>query len=91
VAITAVEYLTPPVLNYPLASRRLREAGRVDVRVLVDARGLPGAMQLQHSSGFERLDEEALAAVRATRFKPYTENGIAQPFWVVMPLAFELN
>lgn len=91
VAITAVQYLMPPVLEYPLASRRLQEQGRVDVRLLVDARGLPQQAQVVRSSGHARLDEAALAAVRATRFKPYTENGMPQPFWVVMPLVFELE
>ena len=61
------------------------------VRVLVDARGLPQQMQLTRSSGFASLDEAALATVRATRFKPYTENGVPQPFWVLMPLVFELE
>jgi protein TonB len=91
VAITAVEYLTPPQLNYPAASRRLREEGAVHVRVLVDPRGTPQQLQLVRSSGSTRLDEAALATVRATRFKPYTENGVALPFWVVMPLIFELE
>ena len=91
VAITAVQYLMPPVLEYPLASRRLQEQGRVDVRLLVDARGLPQQAQVTRSSGHARLDEAALAAVRATRFKPYTENGMPQPFWVVIPLVFELE
>ena len=91
IAITAVEYLTPPQLNYPQASRRLREEGTVHVRVLVDPRGTPQQMQLLRSSGFTRLDEAALATVRATRFKPYTEDGIALPFWVVMPLIFEFD
>jgi protein TonB len=91
IAVTAVEYLTPPQLAYPAASRRLLEQGMVQVRVLVDARGLPQQTALQRSSGFARLDEAALATVRATRFKPYTENGTALPFWVVMPLVFELD
>lgn len=91
IAITAVEYLTPPVLNYPLASRRAQEQGQVHVRVLVDARGVPQQMSVIRSSGFARLDESALATVRATRFKPYTENGTPLPFWVVMPLVFELQ
>lgn len=90
-AITAVEYLAPPQLDYPLASRRLREQGRVRVRVLVGPGGAPLQMQLVQASGHARLDEAALATVRATRFKPYTENGVAQPFWVVMPLVFELE
>jgi protein TonB len=89
IAITAVEYLSPPQLVYPAASQRLREQGTVHVRVLVDSRGAPQQMQLVRSSGFTRLDDAALATVRATRFKPYTENGVALPFWVVMPLIFE--
>lgn len=91
ISITAVEYLTPPQLNYPKASQRLRESGSVHVRVLVDARGMPQQMVVIRSAGFARLDDAALATVRATRFKPYTENGVALPFWVVMPLIFELD
>ncbi|WP_430418972.1 energy transducer TonB [Methylibium petroleiphilum] len=91
VAITQVEYLTPPNLVYPTASKRLNESGRVHVRVMVDDKGLPRQMILQRSSGFSRLDDAALATVKATRFKPYTENGVAQPFWVVMPLVFEME
>lgn len=91
IAISAVEYLTPPVLNYPAAARRAGESGRVNVRVLVDARGMPQQMQVTRSSGFARLDEAALATVRATRFKPYMENGQPHAFWVLMPLIFELE
>ena len=91
VSIRAVQYLKLPVLRYPPASRRLLEEGRVDVRVLVDAGGAPRDTVVVHSSGYPRLDEAALATVRATRFKPYTENGVAMPFWVVMPLIFELE
>lgn len=91
VSIRSVEYLTVPVLHYPVASRRMQEEGRVDVRVLVDATGAPRQMQIVRPSGYPRLDDAALAAVRATRFKPYSENGTAMPFWVVMPLIFELE
>ncbi len=91
IAITQVEYLTPPTLLYPLASRRLREQGEAQVRVRVDEQGRPDRVLLVRSTGSERLDEVALATVRATRFKPYTENGTARPFWVLMPLIFELD
>jgi periplasmic protein TonB len=91
IAVTQVEYLTPPVLTYPLASRRLREQGQAQVRVRVDEHGRPDRVLLLRSSGSERLDEAALTTVRATRFKPYTEDGAARPFWVVMPLIFELD
>ncbi|HEU4458499.1 MAG TPA: energy transducer TonB [Methylibium sp.] len=91
IAITSVAYLTPPVLVYPSTSKRLGESGRVLVRVLVDGEGQPRQLTLAQSSGHARLDDSALATVRATRFKPYTENGVPQPFWVVMPLVFELE
>lgn len=91
IAITAVEYLSPPVLSYPSGSRRLQEQGQVHVRVLVDARGQPQQLSVIRSSGYARLDEAALATVRLTRFRPYTENGTPLPFWVVMPLLFELE
>ena len=91
ISIRAVEYLALPVLRYPPTSRRLLEEGRVDIRVLVDAGGAPRETVIVRSSGYPRLDEAALATVRTTRFKPYTENGVAMPFWVVMPLIFELE
>jgi protein TonB len=78
-------------LEYPLAARRMREQGEARVRVLVDVQGLPQQLQLVLSSGSTRLDEAALQAARRARFKPYTENGTALPFWVVMPLVFELE
>jgi periplasmic protein TonB len=90
ISITEVEYLTPPQLTYPTASQRLRESGTVLVRVTVDARGLPAQTAITRSSGFQRLDDAALATVRATRFKPRTENGVAVPFTVNMPLIFDL-
>jgi periplasmic protein TonB len=91
IAITQVEYLTPPVLLYPLAARRAREQGQVQVRVRVDEQGRPERWLVVRPSGSNRLDEAAVATVRATRFKPYTENGVPQPFWVLMPLVFELE
>jgi len=91
ITITQVEYLAPPLLNYPLAAHRLREQGQVQVRVRVDEQGRPERFVVLRTSGSGRLDEAALATVRATRSKPYTEDGVARPFWVVMPLVFELD
>lgn len=88
---TAVEYLEPPAPTYPSASRRLGETGRVLLRVEIDTHGRARQVQVSRSSGSARLDEAALAAVRAARFKPYTENG--QPFvvWTTVPIVFELE
>lgn len=89
VPATAVTWLHPPAPVYPALSQRRGEAGRVLVRVLVDVAGLPRQLQVQESSGFPRLDTSALTAVRATRFKPYTEGGVPQPVWVLVPIVYE--
>lgn len=90
-AISAVSYLVPPELIYPQAARRAQEEGRVLLRVLVDAQGRPAQLAIARGSGYARLDEAALAAARLARFKPYSENGLPQAFWVQMPFVFELE
>jgi protein TonB len=91
ISISQVRYLRAPEPAYPLASRRAHEEGRVEIQVLVDATGATAQASVLRSSGHERLDEAGLAAVRGARFVPYTEDGIARPFWVVVPLVFELD
>ena len=88
---SGVQYLTPPPLEYPRASRRLGEAGKVLVRVYIDDEGLPRNVQVAQSSGHVRLDEAAIAAVHKARFKPYTENGRAVAGWAFIPLSFDLE
>jgi len=43
------------------------------------------------ASGHPALDESALSAVRAARFRPYAEGGIAQAVWVRVPINFVLQ
>jgi periplasmic protein TonB len=86
---SAVQYLEPPVLVYPRLSARNGERGRAMVRVFIDTEGLPQAVQVGASSGFARLDEAAVSAVRKARFKPYTENGQPAAGWAVVPANFE--
>lgn len=91
VPATAVEYVDAPSPTYPAASRRLNESGRVLIRVEIDTQGRARQVQLTRSSGSSRLDEAALAAVRAARFKPYTENGQPLVVWTTVPIVFELE
>jgi protein TonB len=46
---------------------------------------------VSRSSGSSRLDNAALTAVRAARFKPYTENGVPLVVWTTVPIQFELE
>ena len=61
------------------------------MRVLIDESGDPLRLELQQSSGFSRLDDSAVAAIRAARFRPYTEDGKPRPVWVLIPIVFDLE
>jgi protein TonB len=91
VSASQVAYLTPPSPLYPARSRRAGEKGTVTVRVLIDATGRPTEVAVQASSGFPALDESAVSAVRAARFRPYGEGGMPQAVWVLVPINFVLQ
>ncbi|MXN75025.1 TonB family protein [Burkholderia sp. 4701] len=63
--------------DYPSMSRRRGEAGTAYVHFVVGVTGKIESIDLQKSSGYPRLDEAALAAMRATTCRPYIENGQA--------------
>jgi protein TonB len=52
---------------------------------------LPQKAELRTSSGHERLDAVALAAVMKWRFKPGSRNGVPEAMWVTQPIPFVLN
>jgi protein TonB len=88
---SAVRYLKEPRMTVPLMSKRLRESGVVHLRVVVDVRGQPREITLAKSSGFARLDEQALLDMRSARFVPYTENGQAVEWEVIAPMSYEVD
>jgi len=87
----AVAYLVRPPIEVPLASRRLRESGTVLLRVWVGADGVPQQVGVQRSSGFARLDEQAVWAMKQARFSPHRENGVAVDCIVVQPVQYEVD
>lgn len=91
VPASAVQYLVQPPIEVPLASRRLGEQGTVWLRVRVGRDGLPQQITVQKSSGFERLDRQALDAMRLARFKPQTEDGQPIEWIVTAPLQYEID
>lgn len=86
-----VAYLVPPPIEVPLASRRMGEAGTVQLRVLVGTDGLPKAVTVQRSSGHARLDDQAVWAMKRARFKPQTEQGVPIEWVVIAPLQYEIE
>ncbi len=91
VAISSVSYLIPPVRSYPRASREMGEQGNVMLRVLVDEQGRPVEILVAKSSGYPRLDQHAVMAMRAARFRPYMEGGVARRMWAPAPFNFTLE
>ena len=89
--ISAVEYIRAPQPVYPSSSRRMGEQGVVTLRVLVNEKGYAEQALIQKSSGFSNLDEAGRIAVMRALFKPYVEDGKAQPVYVVVPINFQMS
>lgn len=89
--IGRVDYLgRHPQPVYPRASQRRGERGRVVLRVLISPEGRVLSADVRQSSGYGRLDDAAVDAMRGTRFRPYTENGVAYKALVDIPFDFVL-
>ncbi|MES3040933.1 MAG: energy transducer TonB [Pseudomonadota bacterium] len=84
-------YLNNPSPSYPALSRRNGEAGKVMLRIQVSSDGRPLQVELQRSSGYSRLDDAALAAVRQWRFIPAKRGEENLTEWVLVPLVFKLT
>lgn len=76
---------------YPPASRRAGEEGTVRIKVLVDERGRPSQVQVAQSSGFAKLDEAAVSAVRKWRFQAATDGTRAVQAWTQVAVTFKLT
>lgn len=67
-----------PVLNapaYPHQSRQLGESGKLMLKLGLDENGRVKEIQVINSSGYHRLDEAAIAAVKTWRCNPPLHNG----------------
>ena len=84
-------YLNNPKPSYPALSRRLGEQGKVVVRVLIGVDGRAQQAEIRSSSGYERLDQAALATVRSWRYVPGTRNGVPEAMWFNVPINFVLE
>lgn len=84
-------YLKNPPPDYPTLSRRVGEQGRVLLRVFVAEDGTPQAVQLENGSGYSRLDQAAMDAVKKWRFIPARRGNQAISAYVLVPLKFSLD
>ena len=84
-------YKRNPPTSYPLLARRRHQEGTVLLRVQVSAHGKPLSVKLKQSSGFEALDQAALAAVATWQFEPAKRNNEAIASTIEVPVRFSLQ
>lgn len=83
--------LDNPAPRYPVESRRRREEGTVRLRVSVGVDGRVSEIGVVRSSGFERLDDAALDAVRKWRFRPGMQAGVPVEAVGFLSIPFKLQ
>jgi periplasmic protein TonB len=77
--------------TYPALSKRRGETGRAVVQFILAASGKIENIELKKSSGYDRLDQAALDAIRSSSCKPYLVDGEATRVPAVQPFDFSLN
>jgi TonB family protein len=74
--------VAPPRVNYPPQARQQRVFGRVVVLVLVTEDGAVADARVQRGiGGRSGIDQAVLDAVRASRFRAATKNGVSVKMW----------
>jgi protein TonB len=77
--------------KYPDFSRRMGESGLVVLSVELNELGLVASAKIHGSSGFFRLDEAAMAAVKNWRCTPAQRNGQAVRATALQPFRFVID
>lgn len=80
---------TAPV--YPRSARKLGETGKVSLRVELDETGRLVSSDVAQSSGYSRLDDAALTAVKSWRCQPAVRDGQALRIVSIESFEFNLN
>lgn len=85
------DYLHNPKPPYPPLSKRLGEQGKVVVRTLIGVDGTAQKAEIKQSSGFDRLDQAALATALRWRYVPGKRAGVPEAMWFNVPFSFVLE
>lgn len=102
-ALPVAQYVSPAIVTrdkrlaglidtcYPAGARRAGQEGRVTVRVAIDAGGRASAWNVEHGSGFPRLDAAVGCVIRRLEFRPGRRDGRAVDATVMLPIVFRLD
>jgi periplasmic protein TonB len=88
---TDADYLNNARPQYPAMSKRLNEQGKVVVRALIGTDGTASQASIKISSGFNRLDQAALATVLKWRYLPGKRGGVPEAMWFDVPVNWVLQ
>jgi periplasmic protein TonB len=88
---TDADYLNNARPQYPPMSKRLNEQGKVVVRALIGIDGTASQASIKTSSGFDRLDQAALATVLKWRYVPGKRGGVPEAMWFDVPVNWVLQ
>ena len=80
-----------PQPDYPRRAQRLKQEGEVLVRLVINPQGQLTRYEIARGSGFDVLDQAALAAVQKIRCTPYIENGQPIAVMTLQPVSFRLG
>jgi TonB family protein len=83
-------YAENPKPDYPQKAREKGHEGEVVLRVEVLSNGRVGQIEIKKSSGYELLDQSALTTVKQWKFIPASKGNVRIPFWVNIPIKFQL-
>lgn len=86
-----VEVNRAQLARYPTASARRGEQGEVALRLEVLENGKVGQVELLDSSGFSRLDESAIDAVKRFTYEPGAVDGQPTRMWTYLMYQFNLG
>ena len=74
--------------KYPRVSRKRGERGKVLVRVFINRDGSSEKVEIEQSSGFNRLDKAAMDSAKKCRFVPAKRNGKPVKTLATIPYTF---
>jgi protein TonB len=77
--------------DYPAGAARHGDSGTTTLALLVGADGRVSSARIEHSSGSRDLDRAAINALSLCRFKPATNNGVAEAGWAKLAYVWKLD
>lgn len=77
--------------DYPARAARNGDSGTTTLALLVGVDGRVSSARVEHSSGSRDLDRAAVSALSLCRFKPATNNGVAEAGWAQLAYVWTIE